>query len=127
MAEASAKSRHGCLTAFLIFMMVVNAATAAFYLFAGDQVRQAIPNAPPWMIYALVVISLFNLACAVALFTWKKWGFWGFAASSVVSLGLNLMLGLGVAQSLLGLLGIAILFGVLQIGDGRTKGWPQLE
>lgn len=127
MEAQTAKSRHGCLTAYLVFMMVMNAGTAVFYLVASDQVRAALPNAPQWLLYGLTLLALFNLVCAIALFQWRMWGFWGFAASSIVALGANLMLGLGVGQSLIGLAGIAILFGVLQIGDARTKGWPQLE
>jgi hypothetical protein len=56
----------------------------------------------------------------------KKWGFWGFIASSIVALFVNLSIGMGIGQSLLGLVGIALLYGVLHIGK-ENKGWPQLE
>ena len=39
---------------------------------------------------------------------------------------INLSLGLTVVQVALGLVGILILYGVLQIGDDK-KGWTQLE
>jgi hypothetical protein len=39
---------------------------------------------------------------------------------------INLALGLGIFQSAVGLIGIAVLYGVLQIGK-ENKGWPQLE
>jgi hypothetical protein len=67
-----------------------------------------------------------NVAFAVALFLWKRWGFYGFVATSVVGFALNIALGVNVAQALFGVAGVAILYGVLQIGN-ENKGWPQLE
>lgn len=123
--EAS-KSRHGCLTAFLVFMIVANSATVIFYLFGSDAISRALPNAPGWVFIVLAVFSAFNLVCAIALFRWKKWGFWGFCLSGVVALVINVSIGLGVGRSLSGLIGIAILYGVLHIGKDN-KGWPQLN
>ena len=74
----------------------------------------------------LIVVSLFNLLCAIMLFKWKKWAFWGFCASAVVVIAVNLSAGIGIAASLGGLIGVAILYGVLHIG-GDNKGWPQLD
>ena len=45
---------------------------------------------------------------------------------SIVALVLNLYAGVGMGQSIVGLIGVAILFGVLHIG-GDKKAWPQLE
>jgi hypothetical protein len=50
----------------------------------------------------------------------------GFLATSIVALFVNFALGIGIGQSLLGLLGVALLYAVLQIGK-ENKGWPQLE
>ena len=72
------------------------------------------------------MVSMINLICAVALFRWKRWGLWGFVGSAVIVFFLNLAMGLGLGSALEGLLGIAILFGVLHIGKER-KGWSQLE
>ncbi len=120
------KQRHGCLTALLIVMIVLNAATALFYLVGSAVLRDMLPNAPGWLFPVLVVFSLFNLVCAIALLQWKKWAFWGFAATSIVGLVINLSIGLGIGKSLAGLVGLAVLYGTLQIGN-ENKGWPQLE
>ncbi|MGH3755135.1 MAG: hypothetical protein ACRDRP_21075 [Pseudonocardiaceae bacterium] len=63
-----------------------------------------------------------NVVCAIALFQWRKWGFYGFVATSVVGLVVNLAIGLNPVQALLGLVGIAILYGVLQIGGTGRAG-----
>ena len=59
------------------------------------------------------------------LLKWKKWGFWGLVASSIIVLILNISLGMG-PLALLGLVSIALVYGVLQIGT-ESKGWPQLD
>ena len=120
------KNRHGCLTAWLILMIIANSISALVYLLNSQAVQQALPTAPDWTFPVLTVVCIFNIVCAIALFNWKKWGFWGFLGSSVTALIINLSIGLGIGQSLLGLLGIVLLYGVLNIGE-NNKGWPQLE
>jgi len=120
------KQRHGCLTAWLILMIIANSLVALMYLFGIGAIRKHFPDAPDWAFPVLAVLGIVNLVCAIALFSWKKWGFFGFAATSVVALIVNLTVGLNIIQAFLGLVGIAILYGVLHIGK-ENKGWPQLE
>jgi len=120
------KNRHGCLTAWLVLMIVANSAAALMYLLGSEAIRDKLPNMPGWTFPVLIVLSLFNLVCAIALFQWKKWGFWGICASGVVALVVNLSAGLGIGSTLAGLLGVLLLYGVLHIGK-ENKGWPQLD
>jgi hypothetical protein len=121
-----AKQRHGCLTAWLILLIIVNSLVAVVYLFASSMIKANLPNAPAWTIPVLAVGCIANVVFAIALFQWKKWGFFGFIGTTILALAINLSLGLNVFQIVLGLLGIVILYAVLQIGNGN-KGWPQLE
>ena len=123
---ADGKQRHGCLTVFLVVMIIANAVTALVYILAGTSLRQSLGNLPGWALPVLTVLGIFNIVCAVALFQWKKWAFWVFLASAVITFAINLSIGLGIGQSVLGLVGIAILYWVLQMG-GEKKGWTQLE
>ena len=125
-APVGGKNRHGCLTAILILMIFANSVTALAYLLGGNAMRSVVPNAPGWIFTVLLVGSLFNLACSIALFQWKKWGFWGFCVNSAVVFGINRAIGMGAGTSVLGLLGILLLYGVLHIG-GEKNGWSQLE
>jgi hypothetical protein len=120
------KERHGCLTAYLVFAIIANSATALLYLFGAKAIKRSTPTIPDWSFPVLLVLVLFNLVCAVALFRWKKWGFWGLVVSAVVTLGVNLTIGLGLSSAIIGLLGVLLLYGVLHIGKDN-KGWPQLE
>ena len=121
------RGRHGCLTAWLIFMLVGNSLGALGYILAGEAIREALPaTSAGWVIPVLAVLSIANIVFAIALFQWQKWGFWGVVATSVAAFIINLSIGIGVGQSALGLIGIALLYGVLNIGDSN-KGWPQLK
>lgn len=129
MTEPSAlqeKKRHGCLTAYLVLAIVLNSATALLYLFGAGAIKRSSPNIPDWAFPVLIVLVLFNLACAIALFRWKRWGFWGLVASAAVTLGVNLTIGLGLSSAVVGVLGVLLLYGVLHIGKDN-KGWPQLD
>ena len=88
--------------------------------------KQAFPTAPEWLFLFMAILGVFNLICAIALFRWKKWGFWGVCGSGAIALIVNLWIGLGIGPSVGGLLGVALLYGVLHRGKDN-KGWPQLE
>ena len=118
--------RHGCLTTFLVLMVVSNAVTALLYLTNGEVIAANFPRAFPGAFVVIAVVCLCNIAFAVALFQWKRWGFYGFAATGVIVLGVNLSIGVGVIQSLFGFAGAAILYWTLQMGK-ETRAWPHLE
>ncbi len=122
------KRRHGCLTAWLISMIVLNALFVVA-IFVADYLRLpedvATPTEPNWALSARCWAALLNIAGAVALFRWKRWGFWAACLSSaivVVALGLES----DAATASFGLIGIVILYLVLQIGK-ENKGWTQLD
>lgn len=120
------KSRHGCLTAWLVLMLITNSAVALGYLVGMSALKQTYPNAPGWAFPTLILAGTLNVICAIALLRWKKWGFWGFCATALITLAANMSMGLGIASALGGVLGVLILYGVLHIGK-ENKGWPQLE
>lgn len=126
MSQRPAKTRNGWLTAFLVVAMFMNALTAGIYLLRPDQVRATYPAVTNTVSTGLACVAVFNFVCTVALLRWKRWGFWGVVAASTVALVINLSIGIGIGQSLFGVLGPALLFAALQIGKDN-KGWPQLE
>ncbi|MBI4843431.1 MAG: hypothetical protein HY809_03795 [Nitrospirae bacterium] len=121
---ADKKSRHWCLTAYLVLMIVGNSVSALQYMLGSDSTRKMLHDAPGWTLPVLIFILLFNLVCVIALFQWKKWGFWGFCVSNVVSL--EVLPSIGLDSVLVSVFGIALLYGVLHIGK-ENKGWPQLD
>ena len=75
----------------------------------------------------MAVVSLFSLVFAIALFTWKKWAFWGYVVSSIVGVYVSALMGAAMWQLVLSLAGIVVFYAVLHIGGKEKKGWSQLE
>jgi len=122
------KQRHGCVTAWLIIIIIANAIVSLIYLFAGDMVADNFPgNISNSMLILLALLGIANVVFAILLLRWKKIGFWGFVISSILALIINLSIGLGIGQSLFGLIGIAILYGVFQIKKDNISAWANLE
>ncbi|MGB5236148.1 MAG: hypothetical protein WBM43_10515 [Flavobacteriaceae bacterium] len=107
--ENIVKKRGGCITAFLIFMFVINPLLALYYIFAGDTVRSTFPDLPGWAIPVLILFCLINLGLAIAIWQWKKIGVYGLWVSAVLVMGINLSIGLSPLQSVMGLLGPLII------------------
>jgi antibiotic biosynthesis monooxygenase (ABM) superfamily enzyme len=93
----------------------------------GAGVSESYKGSPPWAIPVLILLLIFEIICILALFAWKKWGFWGFCAINLIGLIVDIGLGINMVWSSIAVLvSIAILFGVLNIGQD-DKGWPQLD
>lgn len=121
------KKRHGCLTAFLIVAILLNALTAFGNLAAGEAIEQTLPDAPSWGLPVLALLGVVNIVSLIAIWLWKKWGFFGVMLSGFITVFVNLAIGVNVMAAVMGLIGVAVLYGVLQIGDDKTKGWTQLD
>src|ERR1043166_5618639 len=121
------KERHGCLTTYLVLMIVANSAMALLYLLGTGTIKQRMPRIPDWAFPALAVLGIVNVICAVALFRWKMWGFWGVGISAAIAFFVNLTIGVSIISNIFSLFfSVIVLFGVLHIGKDRS-GWPQLE
>jgi hypothetical protein len=72
-------------------------------------------------------LSVINLSFAVGLWYWKKWAFFGFTLTAVLMFFTNLNMGIDIASAALGLIGIVLLFMVLQIKQNGISGWDNLE
>jgi hypothetical protein len=120
------RRRHWLLTAYLALTLLLNLLIALVYVLGSQRIMHSNPGIPPWGIPALIALSVVNIICTVALFNWWKWGFWGLAANSFVIFGLNLAIGQSVGGAIVGFLGPALMFSVLNVGS-TDKAWPQLR
>ncbi len=106
-------------------MLIANSAAALANLAMGEQISAVYPAMPSWGLPVLALGGVVNVVCAAALLNWRKWGFFGFIATTVVGTSVNAMAGLPVTQLALGLVGIVVLYGVMQIGE--PTGWSQMR
>ena len=126
--ENNPKQRHGCVTAWLIYMIIANALSGLIYIIAGDKVKEAMQvDLTGINIVSMALLSFANVVFAVMLLKWQKMGFWGFVITSIAGVFVNLSIGLGVSQSILGLIGIGILYAILQIPKEKVSAWSELE
>ena len=122
------KQRHGCVTAWLILIIIGSSLSSLVYLFAGNRVAQSYPDGiSSSMLILLAVLGIGNVIFAILLFKWKKIGFWGFVSNSIAASFINVSIGLNIGQSFIGLIGIAVLYGVLQIKKDDLAAWKNLE
>jgi hypothetical protein len=118
------KTRHGLLTTWLVLIIIFNIIAIIIAMPKGSP---SVQDLPWWQALITIVFNLFNIVCAIALFFWKKWGFWGFCAGSVAAFIANIIMGELVILALVDMvIGLAVLYLVLNIGKDN-KGWPQLE
>lgn len=114
------KKRHGCLISWLIVMTVLSSVISSVYLFVGLFI------VPVWYFPAQIMLFLLNIVCAVALFRWKKWGFWGLFLSAVIAIAISIAVGFGIEAALAGIVSAIIIYVILKLGK-ENGGWSQLE
>lgn len=120
------KKRHGFLTVFLIFVFFANLVLFLLYIFGRNNPGfQELGSV--WVVVLLGLMSLANMVFVVALFKFKKWGYWGIVVVTILIFLLNITFtGSPFWNSASGLLMIPLLYGILQIGK-ENKGWKQLD
>ncbi len=77
--------------------------------------------------YIYVAFTILDLICSISLFKWKKWGFWGALIISILTFLLNLYVGVELIYCFVGLIGVSLLFAILQLKSGKISGWKNLE
>ena len=120
---ADAKRRHGCLTAWLVLMAAGNTLTALVY---ADLTVVGLPQVPAfreaWTAPVLGALGVANVVFAIALLRWKRWGFYGFAATTVAAFCVNITIGLNPLLAATVLIAPALLYALLMVG-GDQSAW----
>ena len=110
--ESTETKRGGCLTAFLIFMLVVSPLYVLTALIPmSEQTRELLPNWPQWAVLTMGLLGLANFVFALAAWKWKKWGVYGLAVAAVAFFALGATR--GALQIYSAVFGIAISMAIL--------------
>lgn len=92
--ESTERKLGGCLTAFLIFMLVLSPLYAIVGLILPSAVTsQYLTKWPQWAIYVMGLLGLVNFVSAIAIWKWKKWGVFGCGFAAVLFFVLSVMRG----------------------------------
>jgi hypothetical protein len=124
--NVSGRTRHGFTTFWLIVSLISFVITGSTYLFSPQVIIQYW-DASRSLVLLFGIVSMVGVVGAILLLCWKKIGFWIYIGIAVASFFLNMALRLSIAQCLFGLVGIAIMWGVLQIRKNNKTTWEQLE
>jgi predicted amidophosphoribosyltransferase len=130
--SSGVKRRHVALTAYLWFMIVMGAVATILYTWQIFQLYRlaealGVQVFDNWRAVILLVMTIayaVDIVAPVALLKWRRWGFWYFAVGMSFAFVFNIAIGMP-GRSVLNLIGIGILFALLQIG-GDKRAWSQL-
>jgi len=86
-------------------MLVANFLTALIYLAFTSIMGESYPGIASWVWHLYGILSLANLVFVFYLFNWKRWPFYAFVGIAGVVFIINLVIGFGILDSILGLLG----------------------
>jgi hypothetical protein len=111
--ESTERKRGGCLTAFLVLMLVVSPLYALLPLMPmSEGTKQILPKWPEWAIFLMGLLGLANFVFAIAIWKWKRWGVYGFAGTAIAFFVASIVReAIGILAALVGL---AITIGILQ-------------
>lgn len=120
-------SRHGCLTIYLVVLMLVGAVGTVMYLFLPEVIAQSNPEIPPWARPIFAIVGIGQVTCALALWRWRKKGFYVFAAVSIPFAVWNATLTGSALTLAAGPIGVAIMWLALRTGGADRRAWERLR
>jgi hypothetical protein len=122
------KQRHGCVTSLLIFLMIANSASVILYFFGSEFINKSLSVELSQSDKVILSgLQLANFISCILLFQWKKIGFWLYVITDLATVVLSMYQGNGISNLWSQLIGIAILFGVMQITNNNKKTtWDEL-
>lgn len=124
--EITEPRRNGCLTSWLVFALAAHAVTIALYSLAYPQMHAGTPTITPGVARMLIAAGIASIVCILALFRWRRWGFYGIVTITALTFFLNVSLGVGFGGALGGLIGIVLLYWVLHLG-GQQSAWRSMK
>ena len=121
----TAADRGGCLTSWLVLIIIANV-IAIFSDFANYShffVTYAVLAGPVlWFFIVYILLHIAILGGAIALFLWRRWGFYLIVGCFIVGTFMDILFGVPNIKIILFLvgrfIGLALLFGLLH-EDGR--------
>jgi hypothetical protein len=138
--QTNKKQRHGCVTSLLILIIVVNSVAFLLYFFASEFIKNGLsidltqikikffPDLTRIDKIILGISHLANLISCILLFQWKKIGFLVYVATNLGIMVFKIYQGKSISLLWSVLIGIAILYGVMQISTKNNKTtWDELS
>lgn len=122
------KQRHGCLAAWLIYLIIAYSIVSITYFFNTDKISEiSLYKTSKNILLIYGSLGILSIAFCIMLFKWVRLGFWGILITSIIVFITQIINGHGVFQPVVGLLGVIALYALLQLKKGNVSGWNNLE
>ena len=119
--QAVTKTRHGCLTVFLLLMILGNALIAILFALLSEDIDMS-----DELIVGQIIISSLTLICAILIWKWRRIGFWGIVILAGLGFILSLITG-EIFEAFRNFVPVFFLWAALaKVKDG-VSGWKNLE
>ena len=105
----NAVKRGGCLTAYLLLGLILTPLNGLWLLLKMRGIQESLPPITRSAVPVLTFISLVNIAFLLAIWKWKRWGCYGFCASTFAAFLYSVIIGVPVVWTLVGLVPIVII------------------
>lgn len=122
------KQRHGCLTSWLIYLIIAYSFSTIFYFFKTDEISNVLEyKISKNMILIRGSLGIFGIIFTIMLFKWVKLGFWGILIISLLLFVIQLINEDNIMSPFFILLCLIILYALLQLKKSNVSGWDNLE
>jgi hypothetical protein len=122
------KQRHGCLTAWLVYLIIAYSFSAIFYFFKTDEISKVLEyKISENMILIRGSLGIFGIIFTIMLLKWVKLGCWGILIISILLSAIQLINEDNIMSSFFILLCLIILYALLQLKKSNVSGWDNLE
>ena len=108
--ETDKIERSAALSAWLTIVLIANGLSASVYLLLWLFIKIYSPGKGGWALPALAAAAGISVLFILALFKWKKWGLYGFAFTTLLSVGINSQIEVNTLSTAFGLVGVAVLW-----------------
>lgn len=122
------KQRHGCLTAWLIYLMLSYSIVSMGLFFGSDIIVQKFQYIESENLLLIVAsIAILNVLFILMLLKWFKLGFWGLLSTSTLLFIIQIMNCNNLLTPIITAIVILIMYGLLKLKKRNVSGWDNLE
>ena len=111
------------LTVWLVLMSIGAVFSVYSYTVGSYAITQTFPDFPSWAITVYAGLSIIDVIAVAMLWMWKKMGFYMVAGFALVASLLNIMImgGAGIVSTVIGFVGVGILYWAMKPVWGQFK------
>ena len=122
------KQRHGCLTAWLIYLIISYSIVSLGLLYNIDGVVQRFKYLKSENLLLIVAsIEILNVLFSFMLLKWVKLGFWGLLSTSILLSVIQIINSNNILTPVITVIVMSILYGLLKLKKRNVSGWDNLD